>query len=158
MLRSSLVGSGFNLFSLIHWRMSVQFTANSSSNYTVFRLGGLPVKLSSFEVIFLWSHFPLWLSTCKLVFLGGFLPLRSSSCVVVFQRGHLPVMLSSCWVVIQDRTFWQRKTKLIYLIFQVTELFRSGGSGGGGWCGSFHNKAWFSHIKLELGLDWAWQY
>ena len=77
--------------------------------------GGLPAKLSSYEVfflclwlIFLWSFLPVRLSSCKVIFMWYHLPVcffswhflvRSSFCEVILLSGHPPVWSSSCEVV-----------------------------------------------------------
>lgn len=72
--------------SVILWSLPVR----SSSFELVFLLGCLPLRLFSCEVsscvvVFLWGRFTVRLSFCKVVFLSGCLPVRSSSCEVVFQ-------------------------------------------------------------------------
>ena len=57
------------------------------------------VRLSSFEIVFLWDCLPLMLPSREFVFLWGCLPVMLSSFEVVFLWGCLSVGLSSCEVV-----------------------------------------------------------
>ena len=52
--------------------------------YYKYHFGLHPIRLSSFQVILLWSCHPVKLSSCELVFLLGCLPLRLFSYEVFF--------------------------------------------------------------------------
>ena len=68
--------------------------------YYKYHFGLHPIRLSSFQVILLWSCHPVKLCSCKVFFLWISLPARLSFFEVVFLWGFLPVRLSSFEVVL----------------------------------------------------------
>ena len=68
--------------------------------YYRYHFGLHPIRLSSFQLILLWSCHPVKFCSCKVLFLWISLPVRLSFFEVVFLWGLLPVRLSSFEVVL----------------------------------------------------------